>query len=110
MVLEDAPEVLRWCKSGEGDILIYWNADSRYVPDFIVETKTDKWLCEIKAENEMTTDEVQRKAQAAVVWCKHATDYELKNGGKAWSYALIPSLQVTAQATYKTLVERFCIS
>jgi type III restriction enzyme len=107
MLLEDAPEVLRWCKPGEGDILIYWNADSRYLPDFIAETQSDKWLCEVKAENEMDSDEVKRKAQAAMVWCKHATDYELKNGGKAWSYALIPSLQVTAQADFKTLVSRF---
>ena len=107
VILEDAPQVLRWSKPALDDIRIYWDHDARYVPDFIVETESDKWLCEVKAENEMDTDEVKRKAQAAVVWCRHASDYELTNAGKAWSYALIPCLQVTAQADFKTLVSRY---
>jgi len=109
MILEDAPQVLRWSKPALDDIRIYWDHDARYVPDFIVETESDKWLCEVKAENELATEEVKRKAQAAVVWCRHASEYEQKNGGKAWSYSLIPSQQVTAQASYKALVEKFHI-
>ena len=54
---------------------------------------------------------VQAKAKAAAVWCKHASEHELKHGGKPWTYLLIPhdvildnkTIQGLA-ATYQVLV------
>jgi type III restriction enzyme len=52
-------------------------------------------ICETKARNELEADEVVAKANAAVVWCKHATDHAQKIGTKPWKYLLIPHDQVT---------------
>jgi type III restriction enzyme len=42
----------------------------------------------------MIDDEILEKAKAAVQYCKHATDHNLKNGGKTWKYLLIPHSEV----------------
>ena len=34
--------------------------------------------------------EVKAKADAAVQWCKHASDYAVAVGGKPWKYVLVP--------------------
>lgn len=38
------------------------------------------YMVETKKEMDMNTAEVQEKAKAAMEYCRHATDYNLKNG------------------------------
>jgi hypothetical protein len=83
------PSILKWFKPGNGVFQIHSNGDTPYEPDFMVETKTAKLICEIKSMEDITTDEVQDKADAAVKWCEYATAQENQNGGKPWSYWLI---------------------
>ena len=35
-----------------------------------------------KKENDISTEEVQAKAKAALLYCKNATEYTIANGGK----------------------------
>ena len=88
-LLEDEPSVEKWLKPAPGTFQIYYS-DERYEPDFVVETTNAKYLCEPKAANEMGDATVQKKAQAAVRWCEHATQHEQQHGGKPWRYLLIP--------------------
>jgi type III restriction enzyme len=90
VVLENDPEVLKWFKPAKGDIPIYHSGDTPYEPDFVVETKALKVVCETKRADEMEDHDVLIKAQAAAKWCGHATDHEGGNGGKPWTYLLIP--------------------
>jgi type III restriction enzyme len=90
VILESDKEVLKWLKPAKGDLRIHYTGDSSYEPDFVTETKSAKFLCEAKSAAEMTDEEVQAKARAALEWCKNATAHELKHGGKPWSYLLIP--------------------
>lgn len=83
-------DVLKWIKPSKTDFHIYYNQGDTYVPDFVVETKTAKYLCEPKALNEMQDEEVQAKAKAGAVWCQRATKVEAETGGKPWHYLLIP--------------------
>lgn len=87
VILERDNDVLKWLKPAKGDFQIHYARDDEYIPDFAVETKTTRYLCEPKAKNEMTDDIVQAKARAAALWCKRATDHA---GGKPWKYVLIP--------------------
>src|SRR6266576_2061880 len=59
-------------------------------PDFVVETKKAKLLCDIKEARDSGTTGLQGKANAASKWCEYATVQERQNGGKHWSYLLIP--------------------
>jgi type III restriction enzyme len=90
VILENDKEVMKWFKPAKEDLRIHYTNDASYEPDFVVETKSTKFLCEAKSAAEMTDKEVQAKARAALEWCKNATAHELKHGGKPWLYLLIP--------------------
>ncbi|MGA2318229.1 MAG: DEAD/DEAH box helicase family protein [Thermodesulfobacteriota bacterium] len=90
VILENDREVMKWFKPAKGNFQIHYTSDASYEPDFVVETKSTKFLCEAKSAAEMTDKEVQAKAMAALEWCKNATAHEKKHGGKPWLYLLVP--------------------
>lgn len=87
VILESDNDVVKWLKPAKGDFRIYYAHDDEYVPDFAVESKDARFLCEPKARDEMTDETVLAKARAAALWCKRATEHA---GGKPWKYLLIP--------------------
>ncbi|MCE5301441.1 MAG: hypothetical protein LLG37_11315 [Spirochaetia bacterium] len=105
-ILEQDIEVRRWLRPAPGQFSIYWhNNMNKYIPDFIVETDRTIYMVEIKAENEMGSDEVQEKAKAGVFYCKQASDFTAANNGKQWKYVLIPHSKVQFSMNAKTLME-----
>ncbi len=107
-LIDDTTEVLKWFKPSGPPPRIYATAGgSLYEPDFVVETNDYKYVIETKAANEMEDPEVLAKAQAAVTWCRHASEYAREHGGKPWTYVLVPHDAVTASATLSGLVTRF---
>lgn len=107
VLLEDDDDVLKWFKPGKGQLNIFYSADHSYEPDFIVETKTTKYLCEPKRMSEMDDPIVLSKARAAAAWCTHATTHAAQHGGKPWSYLLIPHPSITAAATLAGLTSAY---
>jgi len=103
MILENDREVMKWFKPAKGDFRIHYTSDASYEPDFVAETKSAKFLCEAKSAAEMTDEEVQAKARAAMEWCKNATVHEQKYGGKPWLYLLIPHDIVSDNKTLQGL-------
>jgi len=82
VVLENDREVLKWFKPAKGSFQIHYASDASYEPDFVVETRTAKFLCEPKAATDLAGEEVQAKARAAAEWCRQATAHERKHGGR----------------------------
>lgn len=107
VILENDDSVLKWVKPGREDFQIYYRGEEVYEPDFVVETKTHKYLCESKRADQMKQDDVLAKAQAATVWCQHATAHEKTHGGKSWSYLLIPHDAITENKTLQALAGTF---
>ncbi len=107
VILENDEDVLKWFKPAKGDFQIDYNRDDSYEPDFVVETKTKKFLCEPKRASEMENEEVLAKADAATVWCEHATSHAKEHGGKPWTYLLIPHDQISEQMTLSGLAARY---
>jgi len=110
VILENDADVLKWVKPAKNDFQIYVSSEKSYEPDFVVETKSIKYLCEPKRANEMEDEEVQAKAKAAATWCKHASKHALDNGGKPWQYLLIPHDQIQDQMTLAGLAARYRVS
>ena len=106
LLLENDGDVLKWFKPAKGDFQIHYSHDNSYEPDFVVETKTEKLLCEPKRASEMTDETVLAKADAAATWCKHATDHANENGGKPWRYLLIAHDRIQDQMTLAGLAAR----
>lgn len=109
MLLENDEEVLKWFKPASRDVQIHYTATDAYEPDFVVETKTAKYLCEPKRANEMTDEVVEAKARAAATWCAHATTHATEGGGKSWRYLLLPHDQIRDQMTLAGLAAGFTI-
>ena len=107
VILETDDDVLKWFKPAKGDLQIYYSHATTYEPDFVVETKTEKLLCEPKRASDMTDEVVQAKAQAAVTWCQYATAHAKEDGGKPWRYLLIPHDQIQTQMTLAGLAARY---
>ncbi|MGI6354544.1 MAG: DEAD/DEAH box helicase family protein [Lentisphaerae bacterium] len=107
VVLENDNDVLKWVKPDKKDLQIYVSSEKSYEPDFVVETKSGKYICEPKRANEMEDELVQAKAKAAVTWCKYANELTCENGGKHWHYLLIPHDQIQDQMTLAGLAARY---
>lgn len=91
-------EALKWFKPAKGQFQIFYRLgveQPEYVPDFVVETATEILMCETKARVDLGADEVLAKADAAVRWCRDASEYSLAVGGKPWRYLLIPHDEVS---------------
>lgn len=100
-------EVLRWVKPGRNQFVIDYRRGERYEPDFVVETTTEKLICEIKARNELHDPTVEAKAKAARTWVSYANEHARSNGGKPWRYVLIPGDAVTESASLAGLVSKY---
>ena len=61
----------------------------------------------VKRASEITDDIVQAKANAAAVWCQHATNHAKECDGKPWAYLLIPHDQISEQMTLSGMAARF---
>ena len=110
VVLEQDPTVLKWLKPGRRVFQIRLPEGVEYEPDFVVETATEKLICEPKAADQMEEATVLEKAQAAARWCEHATVFEMANGGKPWRYLLIPHDAIADNMTLDGLAQRFTVA
>ncbi|HHT9146110.1 MAG TPA: DEAD/DEAH box helicase [Candidatus Wunengus sp. YC61] len=108
VILEQDRAVLKWLRPASNQFHIYWKHNSRqYNPDFVVETKDAIYLIETKKEMDIESADVQEKAQAALEYCKHATDFTIPNGGKPWKYVLIPHNAVMVNMSFETLARSY---
>lgn len=103
-------EAQKWVKPVQGQFQIFYKMGidhHDYVPDFVAETAGVIYMLEPKARNEMTDADVLAKKDAAMTWCGHATTHALSNGGKPWTYVLIPHDAIAENMTLGGLVSRF---
>ncbi|MFZ2657400.1 MAG: DEAD/DEAH box helicase family protein [Victivallales bacterium] len=109
VILENDKEVLKWFKPPKGVFQIQYDKRSgeMYEPDFVLETKKAKFLCEIKAANEMNDGQVLAKAKAAAEWCTHATAHEKEHKGKPWTCLLIPHDAISDNKTLQGLAATY---
>jgi type III restriction enzyme len=107
VIVDTDASVVRWVKPGRGQFAIWYRRGDRYEPDFVIETLTEKLICEVKAKNELTSEEVVAKAKAARVWVGRANDHAASAGKKPWRYVLIPDDALTGGATLGGLVATY---
>ena len=87
----------KWFKPAKGQFQIFYKRGTEqpeYIPDFVAETDSTIFMVETKARGDISTQEVQAKAAAALQWCKHASDFTASVGGKPWKYLLVPHDEV----------------
>lgn len=106
-ILETDDTILKWIRPVPNQFNIYWsNGARKYEPDFIVETAETIYMCETKAENELTDVDVLAKAEAAREYCRKASEFTVQNGGKPWHYVLIPDAFIERGYTFDYILQQ----
>ncbi len=103
-------DAVKWFKPAKGQFQIFYRQGAdhlEYQPDFVAETKEAIYMLEPKKSKEMEDSVVLAKKEAAEKWCANASAYALANGGKPWSYVLIPHDEIAGNFTLPGLVTRF---
>ena len=103
-------DTLKWFRPARQQFQIYYRkgADQpEYQPDFVAETDDSIYMLEPKASNQMNDAEVLAKRDAAIKWCKLATEYVATYGGKPWKYLLIPHDVIAENMTLSGLAQQF---
>jgi type III restriction enzyme len=83
----------KWFRPAKGQFQVYYKSGAEqpeYVPDFVAETTDKIYMAETKARADLSDADVLAKAEAAITWCRHATEYAQANDAKPWVYLLIP--------------------
>jgi len=83
----------KWFRPVKGQFQVFYKFGAEqpeYVPDFVAETAGKIYMAETKARGDLADAEVLAKANAAVKWCEHASEYARSIGGKPWEYLMIP--------------------
>jgi len=107
VLIDDDRTVEKWLKPGRNHFQIEYRSGEGYEPDFVVETLTQKLICEVKKRDELEDDIVKAKAKAATKWCSTANRHAVETGGKRWRYVLIPDDQIIGSSSLDGLVGRF---
>lgn len=105
VVIENDESVTKWVKPNKGTFKIHYSGEANYEPDFVAESKVAYYLCEPKAETEMTDELTQAKAKAASEWCKHATTVS----SKPWQYLLIPHSAIDETKSLASLAAQYTV-
>lgn len=92
----------KWFKPARGQFQIYYRSGSveqEYQPDFVAEAADFVYMLEPKARIQLDAPDVIAKKDAAVRWCRNASDHAKTYGGKQWIYLLIPHDLITENMT-----------
>lgn len=103
-------DAIKWFKPAKGQFQIFYKQGAdhpEYQPDFVAETNDAIYMLEPKASNQMTDPIVMAKKEAAIKWCKNASDYAIANNGKPWRYVLIPHNAIAQNMTLEGLIQQY---
>jgi type III restriction enzyme len=101
-------EKVKWFKPAKGQFQIFYKFGAEhpeYQPDFVAETDSVIYMIEPKAKDELTDPEVVAKKDAAVKWCRHASDHAATYKGKKWEYLLVPHTLIATNMTLKAIAD-----
>ena len=103
-------DALRWFKPARGQFqIIYRNGADHleYQPDFVAEAGDTIYMLEPKMRKELDDPVVLTKKEAAIEWCRNASEHAASYSGKPWRYVLIPHDAIAENLTLDGLAARF---
>ncbi len=103
-------DALRWFKPARGQFQIFYRngADHlEYQPDFVAEAGDTIYMLEPKMRKELDDPVVLAKKEAAIKWCRNASEHAATYSGKPWRYVLIPHDAIAENLTLDGLAARF---
>jgi len=99
--------VKTWLRPNPNEFNITYNNGHKYEPDFVVETNSKIYLVEVKADNKLEDEDVLAKEERAISYCSTVSKWAKDTNNKTWNYVLIPASKITANSTFKYLVDMY---
>ena len=99
--------VCKWLRPATNEFNITYNNGKKYVPDFVVETSSTVYLVEVKADNQLESDDVLAKKERAISYCELVSKWKDYPGNKRWQYIFIPSSRINSNSTFRYLAEQY---
>ena len=103
VIIDRGEDVVAWFRPQYSGFSIRRNNGENYFPDFVVETTTGKYICEVKADSEANDADVMDKADAAIEWCRVVSRVE----SKPWSYVFVKESQIDEALEFDVAVQKF---
>ena len=107
-LLDVDPAVQKWLRPNPNEFNIFYDhGNSRYEPDFVVETHERIYLVEVKGEDKLRDPAVLKKKERGIQYCTAASRWARANGEKEWQYLFIPAGKIYKNSTFPKLAEMF---
>lgn len=106
ILLDESDQVTEWCRLLNDDLAIVWaSSGQRYNADFVVVT-TDgvRWVVEVKADNQVGSEEVQGKREAARRWVNKVNASGVMSD--QWAYLLVTETDIRSARGSWTALEK----
>ena len=110
VIIDRGADVIAWFRPQYSGFSIRRNNGENYFPDFVVETKDTKYICEVKADNEADDADVKDKAEAAIEWCAVVTEAEAKENRKPWKYVFVKESKIDEALEFDVAVQKYTLS
>lgn len=96
LLLDDDHDAAWWLRLQTGDLPISWRSTGEgYNPDFLVALGNgERWIVEVKADNQMTSESVLGKRNAAKKWSNYVNTSPTFSDGPSWHYVLVSESDV----------------
>ncbi len=108
IVLETDPKVEKWLRPAPKQFNIYWGPgeEHQYEPDFVVETPDKIYMVEVKRHDQIEKhdEEVFKKAEAGIEYCRTVSEWNKTHNGKPWEYALLPDNEIKRTSSFDFLI------
>lgn len=94
ILLDESERITEWCRLLNDDLAIVWaSSGQRYNADFVVvSTDGTRWVVEAKADNQVTSEEVQAKRDAAKRWVNKVNASGIMSD--TWAYLLVTETDI----------------
>ncbi len=103
-------DALKWFRPAKGQFKLFYKLGGEhleYQPDFVAETGDMLYMLEPKRADDMQDAEVLAKQDAAVKWCKLASEHAAAYDGKRWQYVLVPHNAILENMALEWLAKQF---
>jgi len=107
IICENDNIVEKWMRPAPKQFKLFYNNNSRYEPDFVVETKDNMLLIEVKRDDMVDNEAVIMKRNRAVKYCEVANIYCSSHNMKLWKHLFIPASEIKITSSMDSLIKRY---
>ena len=104
-LMEQDSAVEKWLRPAPNEFDIRYEGNRQYEPDFVVETRSMKFLIEVKGLDLLDDADVIAKRARAVEYCRIASTWSRANGAKEWRHLFIPADKIHGSASFESIAK-----